>query len=142
MGSERNEAGAAVTDEAQLIRPFILESKRERYCGFLTSLKKREKFLEELYHFGDFNPDVTVHLAGKDETVEGILKELRARGANDSCYIISANKEIDRKTISLSDALRQVFARIEGTIIFCCQNVAYYEGEAPRNRFILHKKKV
>jgi hypothetical protein len=134
--------GAAKTDEAKLIIPFISEAKRERYCGFLASPKRREKFLEELYHFGDFNPEVIVRLAGKDETIDVVLKELRARGASDSCYIISTDKEVDRRNLSLLDALQQVFACIEGTIIFCGPNIAYYEGEAPKNRYILHKKKV
>lgn len=142
MGSEKKDADETVKDEAQLIKPFISESKRERYCGFLASPKKREKFLQELYHFGDFNPDVVVRLAGKDETAEGILKELRARGAKDICYIISTDKEIDGKTLSLLDAVQRVAAYIEGTIIFCGPKVAYYEGEAPRNRYILHNQKV
>jgi len=95
-----------------------------------------------LYHFDDFDPDVIVRLSGKSETIEGVLKELRARGAKDSCFVISCDKELDRMTLPLADALQRVFACIEGTIISCGPTVAYYEGEAPNNRFILHRRKV
>ena len=142
-----NKCGSGATaevfvDELQIIKRFILEKKRERYSEFVVATKKREKFLRELYHFDDFDPDVIVRLPGKSETIEEILKELRARGAKDDCYIISCDKELDRMTLPLVDALQRVFARIEGTIISCGPTVAYYEGEAPNNRFILNKRKV
>lgn len=142
MVSEKKEVRVAEIDEVQVMKTFISEAKRERYCGFVSSSKKRAKFLEELYHFSDFDPDVIVRLPGKDETFDEILKELRNRGASETCYIISTDKELDRTTLPLLDALQRVFACIEGTIICCGPKIAYYEGEAPRNRYILHKKKV
>ena len=108
MGCEKKALSAAEIDEVQLIKPFISEAKRERYCGFVSSSKKRAKFLQELYHFSDFDSDVIVRMPGKDETF----------------------------------TLQRVFACVEGTIICCGPKIAYYEGEAPRNRYILHKQKV
>jgi hypothetical protein len=46
-------------------------------------------------------------------------------------------------TSSLSDAIDRVFAFVDGTIISCVAGrLAYYEGEAPKNRFILHRKPI
>ena len=140
--SESGVPGTVTANELQVIKSFISEKKRDRYSEFVASAKKREKFLRELYHFGDFDPDVIVRLSGRTEKIEEILRELRALGANEKCYVISTNKELDRTTLPLTDALQRVFAHIEGTIISCGPTVAYYEGEAPNNRYILHRRKV
>jgi hypothetical protein len=128
--------------EVQIINTFILATKRERYAGFVSSPKNRKKFVRELYHFTDFDPDAIVHMPSKFETIEGILNELRARGANETCYVISVDNDLDGMTLSLSDAFQRVFAYVEGTIISCGPKLAYYEGEAPNNRFILHRQTV
>jgi hypothetical protein len=65
---------------------------------------------------------------------------LERRGAGPTCYIVSTDADLDRTTRDLSDAINQVFAFVEGTIISCVPGrLAYYEGEAPKNRFILHR---
>lgn len=127
-------------DESEIVTGFVVWSKRERYAGFLGSAKARRKFIDALYHFNDFDPAVIVELPARLETREGVLKELQRRGAGHSCYIISADAELDRTTIELSEAVHRVFALAEGTIISCIPGrLAYYEGEAPKNRFILHR---
>jgi hypothetical protein len=40
--------------EIQLIETFVGPEKRERYEGFWSSPTRRKKFLDELYHFRDF----------------------------------------------------------------------------------------
>ncbi len=67
--------------------------------------------------------------------------ELRRRGAGELCYIVSANTELDRTTRGLADAINRVFAFAEGTMVSSVAGrLAYYEGEAPKNRFILHSR--
>ncbi len=125
-------------DEIEIVGTFIAQSKRERYAGFLGSAKGRLKFIDSLYHFNDFDPAVVVELPAGLETREGVLKELQRRGDGRSCYIISADSGLDRTTSELSDAIGRVFALVQGTIISCILGrLAYYEGEAPKNRFIL-----
>lgn len=127
-------------DEIEIVAGFIVRSKRERYLGFLGSLKTRRKFINALYHFSDFDPAVVVKLPASLETQEGVLEELQRRGAGASCNIISTDAGLDGTTMDLSDAVDQVFAFVEGTIISCVPGrLAYYEGEAPKNRFILHR---
>jgi len=127
-------------DEIEIVTGFIVQSKRERYAGFLGSAKARRKFSDALYHFNDFDPAVVVELPASLETREGVLKELQRRGAGPTCYIISTDADLDRTTSDLSDAVNQIFAVVEGTIISCVPGrLAYYEGEAPKNRFILHR---
>ena len=39
-----------------MVETFVVPDKRRRYKGFLTSPKRRKKFLDELYHFGTSFP--------------------------------------------------------------------------------------
>jgi hypothetical protein len=124
--------------EIQLIETFVVPSKRERYEGFLRSAKNRKKFLDELYHFRDFIPDCVVELSGRDGTATGVIAELRRRGASGECYLISADAKLDGATRSLRDA---IWEASEGTLVCCVPGrLAYYEGEAPKNSFILHRR--
>jgi hypothetical protein len=127
--------------EVQLIRSFVVPSKRERYADFLSSPKRREKFLRELYHFADFDAGTIVELRGPNDSADGLIADLRRRGAPAECYLISVRSELDGQTRNLDQAIREVFAFAEGTIVCCVPGrLAYYEGEAPKNRFILHRR--
>ena len=56
---------------------------------------------------------------------------------------MSVRDELDGVTKPLSDVIREVFAFVEGTLVCCVPGeLAYYEGEAPKNRFILHPRVV
>jgi hypothetical protein len=124
--------------EIELVNTFVLPEKRERYIGFLSSEKRRKEFLNELYHFRDFDPTCEVPLSGPADSAEGLLADLRRRGAGDACYVISVNRELDGITRPLAAVISEVFALVEGTIVSCVPAcLAYYEGEAPKNRCIL-----
>jgi hypothetical protein len=127
--------------EIKIMQAFIDPRKRERYIEFLHPKKRKKKLLEKLYHFADFDSKCIVELSGSTNSADGLFAELRKRGAGDECYVISAVKEFDGITAPLDDAIKKVFACIEGTIIYCFpKNLGYYEGEAPSNRFILHRR--
>ena len=127
--------------EIDFVNTFVQPEKQERYIGFLRSLKNRRKFLDELYHFKDFAPTCMFDLSGKIDSCEGLLSDLRRRGAPDNCYVISAHPYLDGVTRPLKDAISEVFSLIDGTLIFCIPGqLAYYEGEAPKNRYILHRQ--
>jgi hypothetical protein len=130
--------------EIQIVNSFIVAAKRERYVEFLKSMKGRSKFLHKLYHFSDFEPDCVVELTRASDSAEGLIAELRRRGAADQCYVVSVVKELDRVIAPLEKIIREVFASVvhEGTIVCCVPGrLAYYEGEAPHTRFILHKRR-
>ena len=124
--------------ELDLVRTFVVPAKRERYIGFLASPKRRPKFLRELYHFRHFNAACVVELSGPSDSSEGLIAELRRRGASEECYVVSAVPELDGTTGALGDIIREVFAFREGTLISCLPGrLAYYEGEAPHSRYLL-----
>ena len=126
------------TAATEFIMAFVVPQKRERYAGFLQSPKRRLRFLRELYHFSDFDPESILPISGACDTAEGLLSELRKRGAPATCQIISVRPDLDGAMKKLSETIHEVFAVAEGTIVICIPGrLAYYEGEAPKNRFIL-----
>jgi hypothetical protein len=127
--------------EISLIAAFVVQRKRERYCGFLDSPKRRPKFLCELYHFRDFDPACLVPLSGPNDSAAGLIADLRRRGAAKDCYVISVVHDLDGVTAPLEQIVPRVFALAEGTLLLCIPGrLAYYEGEAPNNRYILERR--
>jgi hypothetical protein len=131
----------SASDERVFVDAFVVPSKRERYASFLASRKQRPKFLRELYHFADFDPACLVAVSGSADSADGLLAELRRRGAPPDCRLISARRDLDGTTRPLEEAVRAVHGVAEGTIVLCVPGeLAYYEGEAPNNRFILDRR--
>jgi len=126
-----------VEREQQLVGAFVVPRKRERYVEIVGSKKARAKFLQSLYHFADFDQAWVV---AAPHAAEDTIAEPRRRGAPDDCYIISVSKELDGLIKPLEDVIRERIAPIEGSILCCVPGeLAYFEGEPPKNRLILHR---
>jgi hypothetical protein len=127
--------------EIQLVTAFVLPAKRERFVDFVSSLKRRPKFVRELSHFQDFDPACMLRLSEHTDTASELTRALKLLGAGDDCYIISAARELDGATKPLVDTIERVFSIAEGTIVCCVPgHLAYFEGEGRNNRFILHRR--
>ena len=127
--------------EVQIVNAFVLPAKRERYVDFVRSAKRRPKFLRELYHFQDFDPACIVPITDRTDSASGLIRELRLLGAVADCYVVSNLRELDGTNMPLDDTIERVFALVEGTIVCCVPGqLAYFEGEGRKNRFILHRR--
>jgi hypothetical protein len=138
-----------VVEEA-LIRAFIVPAKRQRYLDKLSSPKARRKFLaEHLYHMGDLDDryaerlddriPLVEHATRRAAHIDAIYELLRGRGAPPPCYVISTG-ELDGQHGDLHDVLERVVGLFEGTLISCLPGrLAYFEGEGPRERYILER---
>ena len=87
-----------ISREIQLVNAFLIPAKRERYAEFLSTKKGRTKFLETLYHFADFDPTCIAELSGLSNSADGLVAELRRRGAIDECYVMSVLEKLDGVT--------------------------------------------
>jgi hypothetical protein len=124
--------------EVELVKSFILPSKRSRYLSLLESKKGRKKFLNALDHFDELDPRHLITLSPNRQTAEHIEKVLKQKGAPLFCHVMSSNDEIDGQDIPLQEALIQVIGRGMGTFISCIPGkLAYFEGEEESERFIL-----
>jgi hypothetical protein len=126
--------------QIETIRAFVVPQKRERYIEAVSKDKRRQKFIAELSHFGDFDPRWIVPIASSSQNSEGILALLKMRGATATCQAISEFKDLDRQEVPLEDTLRKIIGREMGTILCCLPGrLAYFESED--TRFILERTK-
>jgi hypothetical protein len=122
--------------EIRVINKFIINDKKDRYIGFISSNKQRNKFIKILPHFKDFNFELLESMNGNEhQFVLSKLQTLKVDTSN--CYIISENRLFDTKVVETPTALSQIIGYGMGTIIvFGEADMIYYEGEEPKNRFI------
>jgi hypothetical protein len=125
--------------EEEVVKAFILPSRRSRYLDFLTTPKKRTKFIGQLSHFKHLNPQFVFRIPGRESNPASLVKLLAAKGAGSTCWVISENAELDGKEIDLHTALKETVGRQMGTFISCIPGkLAYFEDED--GRFILERK--
>jgi hypothetical protein len=122
--------------EQTLIKKFVIKDKQERYLTFLTKDKTRNKFIDELYHFNDFNWKLFREIPGSENEGQAVASKVKNSKNISTCCVISTDQEYDGKLMSVDEAIENAIG-IEGTIlIFGDADIVYYEGEAPKNRYI------
>jgi len=122
--------------EQTLIKKFVIKDRQERYLTFLAKDKTRNKFIDELYHFNDFNWKLFREIPGSENEGQTVAFKVQSNKSISTCYVISTDQEYDRKLLSVDEAIENVIG-IEGTIlIFGDADIIYYEGEPPKNRYI------
>jgi hypothetical protein len=122
--------------EQILIAKFVVKDKQERYLTFLSKEKTRKKFTEALYHFNDFNWKLFREIPGSENEVQTISLKVKSDKNISTCSVISVDHNFDGKVIPVDEAIKNAIG-IEGTIlIFGEADIVYYEGEAPKRRYI------
>jgi hypothetical protein len=124
--------------EEEVVKAFILPSRRNRYLEFLTTPKKRAKFIAQLSHFKHLNPKFALSISGRETNSASLLKLLAAKGAGSKCWVISENSQLDAREMNLEAALKETIGYGMGTIISCIPGkLAYFEDED--GRYILQR---
>jgi hypothetical protein len=132
-----------MNEEEALIRAFIVPSKRDRVVDLLSNPKRRKKFTSSLAHFGDLDPRWVVRIPPSEHFPARLERLLRARGAGDSCYVVSEDSELDGRRLALADALKLVIGRGMGALISCIPGeLGVFEGEGPSDRCILARRAI
>ena len=126
--------------EEQFARSFIVPKKRDRYLTLLNSKRGRAKLLDGLNHCDDLDPRYATLIPPNQQFAPSIESRLRQRGAPETCYVISDNREIDGHEMSLSDALLETVGHGAGTFISCIPGkLGYFELEDMNERYILER---
>jgi hypothetical protein len=126
--------------EEQFARCFIVPRKRARYLTLLESKRGRAKLLNGFNHCRDLDPRFAKEIPTGQQSANSIEALLRRKGAPDTCYVISDNRDIDGKEMSLPDALLETVGMDVGTLISCVPGkLAYFESEAFDGRYILER---
>ena len=119
--------------EEALVKAFIAPLRQERYLEFLTSPKRRKKFIAQLAHFKHLNPKFMVGIPPNQQNPSGVMKLLTAKGAGPRCWVISENSELDGQETELEAALKETIGMQMGTLISCVPGkLGYFEDEDRR----------
>jgi len=122
--------------EIKVIKRVVVKEKQDRYIQFISKSKNRHKFIDDLPHFKDFNWTLFEKIDGNAGTqIIATLKKNRID--NKLCYVISENKDIDTKTITSTEAIREIDGYRSGTIlVFGEAEIIFYEGESMKESYL------
>ncbi|QKI83358.1 hypothetical protein [Kroppenstedtia eburnea] len=129
--------------EVMIVKSFFTSRIRDRVIHELSSSKKRSNALDRLCH----NYEVTlskeklIEIPKPNSCYSDIVNLLGKFGAEDYCYAISFNEDIDGKHLPLKYALEHAVGYGMPSLISCIpKKLAYFESEqgfGPPKRFIL-----
>lgn len=122
--------------EIRVIKKFVDKSKQDRYIQFISSLKSRAKFVNDLAHFNYFNWELFHEIKNNEEhAIFSTLQNNKVK--DDTCYIISEDIEIDTKRLDTVEAIQETIGFGNGTIlVFGDAEIIFYEGEPMKSRYI------
>ena len=124
-----------------VLRAFIRPERVPRYMALLAKPGGRAKLRAKLAHLRDL--DLRFAHPVTEATPEVLERLLKAEGAGDTCYCLSENAELDDRVVSLRQALQEVVGYQMGTFLSCLPGgLAYFEGEGPRERYLLRRAAV
>ncbi len=122
--------------EIKVIKKFVVKAKQERYVQFVSSVRNRQKFINDLSHFNLFQWDQFELVTDIEE--QFILERLLKNAISDKlCYVISENDKIDTKTLETKMAISETVGLGMGTIlVFGDADMIYFESETMKLRYI------
>ena len=127
--------------ETRFIEAFVLPDCQRRWLEFLSKPKRRSSFLHRLADDRDFDSRFRVLISPDQQTPDCVAAQLQKLNAPASCHLISEQTELDGREMDLLAALQLVIGSGLGTVISCIPGkLAYYEGEIPRDRYVLYRK--
>ena len=126
--------------EIKVITKFLNSAKRDRYVNFVQNGKTRPKFLKDLSKSDFLNQNLFESVDGNESDI--IKDRIKSIENIKDCYVISENKNIDQKRMSIENALTEAIGADEGTLlVFGNAEIVYSEAEGFNNRWISKKKK-
>ena len=126
--------------EEQFVRSFIVRKKRDRYLTQLESKKGRPALLNGFNHCHDLDRRYVTLIPSNQQSATSIESLLRQKGAPGTCYVMSGDRDIDGREMSLSDALDEIVGVNIGTFVSCLPGkLGYFEMEDLSERYILER---
>jgi hypothetical protein len=121
---------------------FISSDWRVRFRESLVSPKLRKKLRSQLPHFDHLDARFATRVSTREQTSAILGPRLRAKGANDRCYLFSENDDFDGREMALDDALAEIVDRGSWSATFICcvpGRLAYFHDENPADRYLLER---
>lgn len=132
---------ALAVHERATIEAFVVRERQARFLQFLGNAKTRRKFTAGLGHFLWFDPRFAVTIPWRTDPsrklwdrhvqgIENICSLLRSKGAEEKCWVISEDADIDGQHLELRTALDHAIGNGMGSILSVLPGkLALYVGE-------------
>ena len=119
----------------------LLAGKSQRRVRTLFELgPKRRDIRALLDHAIELDPRYCRHLTGSESLAGAVEQLLRSLGAPDTCFVISADEDLDGKEMSLAEAVEAVSGDYSGAFISCIPGkLGYFEYEDRESAYLLRK---
>jgi hypothetical protein len=125
--------------ERSIVDLFMDPEKRERLHMFRE--RRREQLISALHTTKFLDMSIATSFTVRVGHVANVLDAMKRQGATERCYLISARRDFDTRTLSLEHALNEVAGSFIESILFCPgTKVAYYEGGGYTPHLVLHRK--
>ena len=116
--------------EESLVRAFILKNRQERSLYLLSDPDRRLKLTVMLAHFRWLDERFARPILPTEAfRIPELAALLRKRGAGDTVWAISQDREIDGRKLELVDALTRTWGSDRGTFLSCIPGKLVYFKE-------------
>lgn len=93
-----------------------------------------------LDHSVRLQPRSCKHLTGSEADANSIAATLRELGAPPTCFVVSADSNLDGREMLLGDALNSVVSKGNGAFVSCIPGrLGFYEYEDIKSSYLLSR---
>lgn len=120
---------------------FLAEpTKRRMATLFELGAKRRRDVRALLDHSVRLQPLFCQHLTGSEANAKSIAATLSKLGAPPTCFVVSANSNLDGCEMPLGDALDAIVAKGNGAFVSCIPGrLGFYEYEDMKSSYLLSR---
>ena len=100
--------------------------------------KRRRDVRALLDHSVRLHPLSCKHLTGSEADARSVADTLRKLGAPPTCFVVSADSNLDGREMPLGDALNSIVAKGNGAFVSCIPGrLGFYEYEDMKSSYLL-----
>lgn len=120
---------------------FLIDPTRRRMATLLELGEKRRRDVRSLLdHSVRLDPRFARHLVGGEPFPATVETMLRKKGAPSTCYVLSANRDLDGREMPLAEALTLIVGMGHGAFISSIPGkLGLYEFEDAKSSYLLSR---
>jgi hypothetical protein len=123
--------------EIEMILPFLLARRQDRWNELFQKPRGRKKLLRTLWNGDDLDRSLMTQVQPNESSVQAIFLKLKNLGAPAQCHLLSARSMLDGRNLDLALALESV---LPATIISCIPGkLAYYKNDDRNGSYIIYR---
>jgi len=125
-------------DHERGLARFLVGEWRARFRESLAPAKRRDTSRSQLPHLSHLDPRFTTPVSA--QSAAELAAQLREKGAEEDCYLLSEDPELDGRVLPLDEALALIVGSdSQHTTFVSCMpaKLAYFHEEDPAHRYLL-----